>query len=181
MNALTTEFSSLPFQVLGFPCNNFDLLEPADNYTELLNGIKYVRPGGGFVPNFQMFKKIDVNGKNELPLYTYLKSMCGPTSETFEDTSMLYYDPKTVSDVRWNFEVFLISKTGRPLYRYSPETPVSDIETDIKNLLRQSVERPIVDSNEIPTETEYVAEPENNQEETEEENGEYKLPIDITV
>jgi glutathione peroxidase-family protein len=74
-----------------------------------------------------------------------LQSMCGPTSETFEDTSMLYYDPKTVSDVRWNFEVFLISKTGRPLYRYSSDTPVSDIETDIKVLLRQSVERPIVE------------------------------------
>lgn len=47
--------------------------EPGSNYSEILNGIKYVRPGGGFVPNFQMFKKIDVNGKDEHPLYTYLK------------------------------------------------------------------------------------------------------------
>ena len=40
---------------------------------EILNGVKNVRPGGGFVPNFQLFAKIEVNGENEHPLYTYLK------------------------------------------------------------------------------------------------------------
>ena len=48
-------------------------MEPEANGTEILNALKYVRPGGGFVPNFQMFKICDVNGKNEIPLYTYLK------------------------------------------------------------------------------------------------------------
>lgn len=47
--------------------------EPAGNSQELFNGIKYVRPGNGFEPNFTMFKKIEVNGENEHPLYTYLK------------------------------------------------------------------------------------------------------------
>ena len=47
--------------------------EPEANGTEILNAIKYVRPGGGYVPNFQMFKLVDVNGKDEIPLYTYLK------------------------------------------------------------------------------------------------------------
>jgi glutathione peroxidase len=48
-------------------------LEPGDNGTEIMNGVKDVRPGGGFVPNFQMFAKVQVNGKDEIPLYTYLK------------------------------------------------------------------------------------------------------------
>ena len=48
-------------------------LEPEANGTEILNALKYVRPGDGFVPNFQMFKMVDVNGKNEIPLYTYMK------------------------------------------------------------------------------------------------------------
>lgn len=161
MNALSTEFMGANFKVLGFPCNNFNLQEPGANYSEILNGIKYVRPGGGFVPNFQMFKKIDVNGKDEHPLYTYLKSMCGPTSDTFEDSSMLYYEPKMVSDVRWNFEVFLINKDGHPLYRYSPDAPISDIEFDIRQLLNvrkssTSDEQPIVKSHENPLETESV-------------------------
>ena len=31
------------------------------------------RPGDGFVPNFDMFEKTDVNGKNQNPIYTMLK------------------------------------------------------------------------------------------------------------
>ena len=53
-------------------------LEPEHNGTEILNALKYVRPGNGFVPNFQMFKMVDVNGKNEIALYTYLKVSCYP-------------------------------------------------------------------------------------------------------
>lgn len=40
---------------------------------ETLNILKYVRPGGGFVPKFPVFGKIEVNGLNEEPLFTYLK------------------------------------------------------------------------------------------------------------
>ena len=51
--------------------------EPGDNGTEILNTLRYVRPGGGFVPNFQLTEKVDVNGKAEHPMYTYLKVRCG--------------------------------------------------------------------------------------------------------
>lgn len=34
---------------------------------------RYVRPGNGFVPNFQLFEKVDVNGVNEHALFTILK------------------------------------------------------------------------------------------------------------
>ena len=47
--------------------------EPGADGTEILQGLKYVRPGGGYTPNFQMFSKIDVNGDEEDALYTYLK------------------------------------------------------------------------------------------------------------
>lgn len=40
---------------------------------ETLNILKYVRPGGGFVPKFPVFGKVEVNGLNEEPLFTYLK------------------------------------------------------------------------------------------------------------
>lgn len=43
---------------------------------EMLNVLKYVRPGGGFVPTFPVFAKIEVNGLNEEPLFTYLKVYC---------------------------------------------------------------------------------------------------------
>ncbi|WAQ95756.1 GPX3-like protein [Mya arenaria] len=125
----TIEFSKYQGSVLAI----INLQEPGGTAEEILNGIKWVRPGGGYVPQFQMFEKIDVNGNKEHPLYTYMKSVCGPTSDTFED--LLFYSPLRVSDVRWNFEIFVVDKTGRLLYRYSPDHDLSMIREDIRKLL----------------------------------------------
>ena len=38
-----------------------------------MNGLKYMRPGKGFVPNFPLTAKSDVNGARQHPLYTYMK------------------------------------------------------------------------------------------------------------
>ncbi|GBM87423.1 hypothetical protein AVEN_222792-1, partial [Araneus ventricosus] len=48
--------------------------EPGGNAQEILNGIRFVRPGDGFIPNFPLFKKIEVNGETEHPLYTFIKN-----------------------------------------------------------------------------------------------------------
>lgn len=34
---------------------------------------RYVRPGGGYEPNFQLFEKGDVNGEKEQKVYNFLK------------------------------------------------------------------------------------------------------------
>ena len=47
--------------------------EPGANASEIYATIKYVRPGDGFEPNFDMFAKTEVNGKTENPIYTFLK------------------------------------------------------------------------------------------------------------
>jgi hypothetical protein len=47
--------------------------EPGANASEIYATLKYIRPGDGFVPNFPMFAKTDVNGKTENPIYTFLK------------------------------------------------------------------------------------------------------------
>lgn len=47
--------------------------EPSDSAEEILNGIKYVRPGNGFVPKFKLTQRIDVNGPKAHPIYSYLK------------------------------------------------------------------------------------------------------------
>jgi hypothetical protein len=49
------------------------LFLPSEVNHETLNLLKYVRPGGGFVPKFPVFGKIEVNGLNEEPLFAYLK------------------------------------------------------------------------------------------------------------
>lgn len=59
-------------EVIAIPSNQFGLQEPGVG-EEILNSLKYVRPGRGFEPDFDMFTKCDVNGANEIPLYTALK------------------------------------------------------------------------------------------------------------
>lgn len=53
--------------VLGFPCNQFLGQEPG--------GAKEIQEGCliNYGVSFQMFSKVDVNGENEAPLFTYLK------------------------------------------------------------------------------------------------------------
>ena len=64
---------SCGLRIIGFPCNQFGLQEPAANKYELLNGLKYVRPGHGFEPIFALYEKRDVNGENEDEIYSFLK------------------------------------------------------------------------------------------------------------
>lgn len=135
MNALQESFNN--FQLIGVPCNHFGLQEPGGNGSEIMNGITYVRPGGGFQPNFPLTEKLDVNGENEHPLYTYLKSACPPAWSYFKDISRYSYSPIKSSDVRWNFEKFLIDTNGVPLMRYSETVHPLSIKDDVKNLLMQ--------------------------------------------
>uniref|UniRef100_A0A8C7LL67 Glutathione peroxidase n=1 Tax=Oncorhynchus mykiss TaxID=8022 RepID=A0A8C7LL67_ONCMY len=117
MNALMEMFGDLNFTVLGFPCNQFGLQAPGKRVNhETLNLLKYVRPGGGFVPKFPVFGKIEVNGLNEEPLFAYLKVVY-LTCPLFAYLKF-YWSPIKVNDIRWNFEKFLIDSDGAP-FRWS--------------------------------------------------------------
>ena len=41
---------------------------------EVLDVLKYVRPGNGYEPKFPMFSKMDVNGTGESEIFTFLKA-----------------------------------------------------------------------------------------------------------
>lgn len=134
MNALAEFYVDEDFVILGFPCNQFNLQEPGVTASEIINGIKHVRPGGGFEPKMTLFKKTDVNGADEDPIYTFLKSACPYTDSTF--SSMLFYEPLKVNDIYWNFEKFLIDKNGKPYSRFHPSVITSGtIKEDINFLL----------------------------------------------
>lgn len=138
LNALQSKYSN-GLVILAFPCNQFGLQEPGSNASEILNGVEYVRPGNGFKPNFQMFKKIDVNGDKEHPLFTYLKLHCPATRDGFSGKHLLFYEPFKNWDVRWNWEKFLIDRSGRPVMRYDASTEPSAISNDIENLINSSL------------------------------------------
>jgi glutathione peroxidase len=137
LNALQDEFSpSQQFTVIGIPSNQFGYQEPAETKAELLNGLKYVRPGDNFEPNFPLFWLVDVNGKNQHPLFEYLKSSVPPTKKLFEDHTMIFYNPRHSDDIRWNFEKFLIDSHGHPIMRFDSDAEPAFIRQFIERLFQ---------------------------------------------
>uniref|UniRef100_A0A3B3DF78 Glutathione peroxidase n=1 Tax=Oryzias melastigma TaxID=30732 RepID=A0A3B3DF78_ORYME len=128
MNALMEMYGDHNFTVLGFPCNQFGLQSPENE--EILNVLKYVRPGGGFVPKFPIFSKVEVNGLNEEPLFTFLKESLPFVNPVVGDIKRLYWSPIKVNDLRWNFERFLVTANGMP-YKYDLHCPIEIVERDI--------------------------------------------------
>lgn len=98
------------FVILDFPCNQFFGQAPgSDDEIHEFCTLKYN-------VSFPQFKKINVNGKEESPLYTYLKS-------------------QKKGRIKWNFTKFLIDREGNVVKRYGSMTKPEKIEKDIKNLL----------------------------------------------
>ncbi|KAJ7357529.1 hypothetical protein OS493_024334 [Desmophyllum pertusum] len=125
------------FSVLAFPCNQFNYQEPGANSREILNGLRYVRPGNGFEPNFPLFQKTQVNGANEDQIYTFLKSRCPlPGGVISQDANSILWSPVRSNDISWNFEKVLVDHQGFPVKRYSSSTEPFDLVGDIITLLR---------------------------------------------
>lgn len=138
MNALQEMYKD-NLVIMGFPCNQFGLQEPGGTGLEIYNGIKYVRPGKSFEPNFLIVHKTEVNGENEHPLYAQLKLYCPPTRLLFSKASNLYYSPMHVTDIRWNWEKFLISRNGKPYKRYDSSINPKDIANDVEYLINNVI------------------------------------------
>nr|ADF80272.1 selenium-dependent glutathione peroxidase [Haliotis diversicolor supertexta] len=138
LNALMTDYAGQrDFLVLGLPCNQFLKQEPGANGTETMNGVKYVRPR--LTPLFNLTQRIDVNGQYQHPLYRFLKSYCKSVRTEYRPSSTLFYQPKEIGDVYWNFEKFLVGADGHVKFRYSPSVQPIDIRPDIEALLGRHV------------------------------------------
>ncbi|CAM9588503.1 unnamed protein product [Lampetra planeri] len=108
------------------------------NNNEILNCIKHVRPGGGFVPNFPIFSKVDVNGDEADPLFKYLKV----GGRGGMDVSNIFWKPLRANDLRWNFDKFLVNHLGRPIIRYDRLTSFDVIRKDLEEILSCSGSHP---------------------------------------
>lgn len=124
------------FVILDFPCNQFGQQAPGTE-EEIVSfcQLKYK-------VSFPQFAKIEVNGENESPVFTYLKEN-GP-EEKYEGlkakatAKMLKTISKTCkkdSDIRWNFTKFLVDKEGKVVGRFAPTTKPEEIEAEILKLL----------------------------------------------
>jgi len=126
--------SKCALRILAFPSAQFMNQEPGKN-AEILNGLKYVRPGNGYVPKLDMFAKVNVNGDKEIPLFTWLKKSCPRPTDTISSSNSVSWQPIKVSDIQWNFEKFLIDHHGNPIKRYQPSMTPLQIKNDITTLI----------------------------------------------
>ena len=117
--------------------------------------LKYIRPGNGFEPKFQLLEKVDVNGKDAHPMFVFLREKLPfPSDEPsalMTDPKLIIWSPVCRNDVAWNFEKFLIGPDGVPFKRYSRRFLTSDIEGDIKKLLEKANWQPV--SSPFPSKT----------------------------
>lgn len=102
-------------EILAFPCNQFGQQEPG-NPEEIKNFCSL-----NYNVTFPLFAKVDVNGKEEEPLYTYLKDSLPGILGT--------------KAVKWNFTKFLVDKNGHPVARYAPTDKPKSLIEEIKKIL----------------------------------------------
>jgi len=140
---------------VGVFCNQFGHQTNEDN-GDILNTLKHVRPGNGFVFAGDLYAKVNVNGAASHPLFKWMRNTIkipqDPAGDTkgngcddsdalilgrqgFDGTTVATWSPVTRTDIAWNFEKFLFDKNGNLVKRYSRYYPTKDIRADIDALL----------------------------------------------
>ena len=138
LEALYKAYKDRGLEILDFPCNQFGQQAPGSE--EEIHSFCQLN----FGTEFPQFKKIEVNGENEAPLFTFLKSQKGfqgfdmnhKIGALLHDM-MLKADPDYANkpDIKWNFTKFLINQQGEVVARYEPTHDIKLIKQDIAKLL----------------------------------------------
>jgi len=111
---LYREYTKKGLMVLGFPCDQFAHQEPAGD-AEIAQFCQL-----NFGVTFPLMGKIDVNGKNEEPVFAFLKKRSkGLLGKT----------------VKWNFTKFLVSPDGKTVQRFLPSFEPASLKVYIEKIL----------------------------------------------
>ena len=108
MEPLYQKYHAQGFEILDFPCNQFGQQAPGT--------IQEIHQfcTANYDIHFPQFDKIDVNGENVHPLYTWLKAQAGG------------------GDIKWNFTKFLVGRDGKVIKRYESRDQIAAIEADMQ-------------------------------------------------
>ncbi|QTO24148.1 glutathione peroxidase [Burkholderia seminalis] len=123
LEALYEQKQANGFTVLAFPANDFKAQEPGSN-EEIQEFCKAT-----FGVTFPLFAKMSVVGEHQHPLYRALTdaqpraSGDGPFRERLKGYGI---EPNPEPAVLWNFEKFLVSRTGEVVARFAPNVGVDD-------------------------------------------------------
>lgn len=117
LEELHKKYSGDGLVIIGFPCNQFGAQESGDEnsiqeFCQLNYGV-----------TFPMMSKINVNGVDESPIYTYLKNKARGVLGS--------------KSIKWNFTKFLISRDGDVVIRYAPTIKPLQLTQDITTFLEE--------------------------------------------
>ncbi|QEE22794.1 glutathione peroxidase [Youhaiella tibetensis] len=115
LESLWRQYGERGLVVMGFPCNQFGEQEPG-NADEIAQFCSLT-----YDVTFPLFAKVDVNGKNESPIWAWLKSVAPGILG--------------IEAIKWNFTKFLLDRDGKVVERYAPTVEPKDIAADVERLL----------------------------------------------
>ena len=106
LEALHEKYAGRGFSVVGVPCNQFMGQEPgtAEEIATFCST--------SYGVTFPLLEKIEVNGEGSHAIYTELTASADAEGHT--------------GDIRWNFEKFLVSKSGDIIGRFAPMVQPDD-------------------------------------------------------
>lgn len=125
LQELYENYKKLGFVILGFPSNDFRGQEPGSN-EEILEfcSLRYN-------VTFPMFAKTVVCGNHQHPLFRMMTSAV-PQSLKNESSGFearlaeMGHHKAAPHDILWNFEKFLVSRTGNLIGRFAPDMSPDD-------------------------------------------------------
>lgn len=118
LEPLYAQYKDQGLRILAFPANNFGSQEPDAN--ELIQR----RCRKKYKATYDLFAKVSVAGEDICPLYKYLTSEAGE---------------KTSGPVKWNFQKYLVDRSGRVTHVFTPEInpQAPDITSEIEKALAE--------------------------------------------
>lgn len=130
------EYHEKGFEILDFPCDQFGHQAPGTN--EDIHKFCTSR----YAITFPQLAKINVNGKDSLELYDYLKSRQGFRGFLMNSPESVHLERRAREadpdfqnnpDIKWNFTKFLVNRIGQVIERFEPDSGTE--------IVRQAVEK----------------------------------------
>lgn len=108
LEVMHEKYADRGFTVVGFPCNQFGEQEPGSaeeikTFCSMSYGV-----------TFPLTEKVEVNGPGRHPVFAQLTAAA--------------VGPAAGGDVTWNFEKFLLDRTGQVVARFRPQVTPDDPE-----------------------------------------------------
>ncbi len=136
LESIYEKYHDKGLEIIDVPCNQFRNQAPeSDDEIHTFCQTKYKT-------QIEQFKKSDVNGPNQLPLFKFLKEKAsfkgfsGVKGFFFSGVMGIFGNKRDdENDIRWNFTKFIVNKQGEVVQRFEPTTSMQEVEEYVKTLL----------------------------------------------